>query len=204
LITGAAGRIGRQTVQQVIAAGHEVVATDNEFRPGLSFKLRLADLCETHAAYELMDGVDAVIHLGNIPHAHAASPAQRVMIDNMAINTNVFVAALQMDIRRLVFVSSIQAITGQNIRLEPHTGHPAPCFPYFPVDGHEPRNPGLNLYAQSKSFAEQSLQIMAATRDQLVATVVRFPYVASSNEFAWRMIKQSHRISDLRNRDTLM
>lgn len=177
LITGAAGRVGSAVATDLHKNGHEVVATDVMYRPELPFKLHLADLCDYRSIYPLIEGCDAVIHLGNHPHARATRPYQKLMAENVAMNANVFAAALDVGIRRIVSISSVQATTG--VDGSKVWGRVAKTcqWPYLPADGKLPRNPGNNEYALSKVFAEQTLEAMAAEHEDLAAVTVRFPWV---------------------------
>lgn len=176
-VTGAAGRIGSVVATHLQAEGHEVVATDVIYRPGLSFQMQLADLCDRHAVYGLVEGCEAVIHLGNHPHAYATRPEQKVLAENMAMNANVYYAALDVGVRNIVGISSVQATAGHHSshlrRSEPRACH----YPYLPLDGNLPRNTGNNSYALSKSFGEQMLEVMTTEYANLAAISVRLPWV---------------------------
>jgi nucleoside-diphosphate-sugar epimerase len=106
-VTGASGRAGRAVVADLVEHGHQVVATDLAARaPGqeeLDF-LR-ADLTDYGQATEVLQGVAAVIHLANIPAPGIHTPAVTYN-QNMAMNFNVFMAATQVGLRRVVWASS--------------------------------------------------------------------------------------------------
>lgn len=176
-ITGAGGRIGSVVATHLQESGHEVVATDVAYRPELPFRLHLADLCDNHAVYPLIEGCEAVIHLGNHAHAHAVRPEQKVLAENMAMNANVYYAALDVGVRNIVGISSVQATLGhhssQQRRRQPQTCQ----HPYLPFDGYLPRNTGNNSYAMSKSFGEQMLEAMTTEYANLAAISVRLPWV---------------------------
>lgn len=176
LVTGAAGHIGSVVAQHLAGSGFEVRATDNRFRPGLAVRLDLADLTDPHAAYRLLDGVEAVVHLGNLPSSKSGTP-QHVMNTNTAINTNVFVAARELGLKRIVFASTIQTM------LLPSAAdaysHPRCRLPHLPADGGSPVCLDNNYYALNKIFAEQMLQGLVHADDQMICTALRFPSVPS-------------------------
>lgn len=177
LITGAAGRVGSAVATHLHENGHDLVATDAVYRPELPFKLHLADLTDYRAVYPLIEGCEAVIHLGNHPSARAVRPYQKLMAENVAMNANVFAAALDVGIRRIVGISTVQVTTGVD-GSKVWSREPKKCrWPYLPADGQLPRNPGNNEYALSKIFAEQTLEAMAAEHEDLAAVSVRFPWV---------------------------
>lgn len=168
-VTGAAGKLGSVTIKVLADAGHEVRATDRKFVEGTP-RVEPSDLLDEHALYRLMDGVEAVVHLGNHPNRFAGPSPQRILAENVAMNANVFSAALDLGVRRIVFSSSIQVmLKSDGVRTERSS------IPYLPLDGHAPPNPGLNPYALSKQFAEEHLQAAAREIPELSATALRFP-----------------------------
>jgi len=185
LVTGATGRLGSVVCKQLVAEGHDVLATDQRHASGLGAKLLLADLRDARAVYPLLEGRDALVHLGNIPNLSAGPSAQAVLGDNVTMNANVFRAAIDVGVRRLVFASSLQAM----IRLE-EGSTPAPPFtvPYFPLDGEAPANPGYNFYGLSKEFGERTLRILAERYPELICTALRFPMLAG--EWFLNRVKQ--------------
>lgn len=174
------------------------MATDARYRSELPFKLHLADLGDYRAIYPLIEGCEAVIHLGNHPHAHATRPYQKLMAENVAMNANVFVAALDVGIRRVISISSVQATTGIDSSKIWGRVPKTCCWPYLPADGHLPRNPGNNEYALSKIFAEQTLEAMAAEYEDLAAVAVRFPWVQHDNNRSQGYSKRPLELNDRR------
>ncbi len=175
LVTGASGRLGRVVCQELARAGHDVRATDRRFA-ALEVPLTLADLREPLAPYPLLEGRDALVHLGNIPNLNGGAAPQVVLGENTTINANVFRAAVELGVKRIVFASSLQAM----IRLDHGQPSAEPPFgiPYFPLDGDAPPNPGDNFYALSKEFAERTLRLMCSLDPALTCTALRFPMLA--------------------------
>ncbi len=105
-VTGASGKAGRAVVADLLEHGHWVLATDlvaPAADPGIPV-LR-ADLTEYGQALEALQGADAVIHLANIPAPGIRTPAVTFNA-NMAMNFNVFMAAAQLQLGRVVWASS--------------------------------------------------------------------------------------------------
>ena len=181
LVTGAAGKIGAVVVKHLLDSDFEVRATDFRFKTGLPGRLDMADLTDPHAAYRLLEGVDAVVHLGNLPTAFSGTP-QHVMSTNTAINTNVFVAARELGLKRIVFASTVQTMLkpspDESHRF--HHGH----LPHLPVDGQSPVSLDNNYYALSKIFAEQMLRGLVQSDEKMVCTVLRLPWVVSDKGIA--------------------
>jgi nucleoside-diphosphate-sugar epimerase len=107
-VTGASGRAGRAVVAELLAHQHDVIATDL-VRPapgalgGAEFVR--ADLTDYGQAVEIFEDSEAVIHLANIPAPGLCTPAV-TFNENMTMNFNVFHAAAQVKLRRVVWASS--------------------------------------------------------------------------------------------------
>jgi nucleoside-diphosphate-sugar epimerase len=105
-VTGASGRAGRVTVAELLAHGYEVIATDRVPAPAdLGTELLLADLTDHGQAVEVLADTDAVVHLANIPAPGIHTPVTTFQA-NMAMNFNVFMAAAQVHLERVVWASS--------------------------------------------------------------------------------------------------
>lgn len=176
LITGAAGKLGSVVCSHLVEQGYRVRATDRRHRAELPVPLEVADLCDDTQAYRLLEGCEALVHLGNHPNLGAASSPQRVLSENTAMNVNVFRAALDLGIRRIVFASSVQAMLPMpdGMRIASPLS-----IPYLPLDGRAPTNPSVNLYGFSKEVAERLLERYAAALPDLRATALRFPWLVN-------------------------
>jgi len=105
-VTGASGKAGRATVADLLEHGHEVSATDVAPAPAnLGVDLMRAELTDYGQTVEVLHGVDAVVHLANIPAPGLRTPANTFNA-NTAMNSNVFLAAAQLGLRRVVWASS--------------------------------------------------------------------------------------------------
>lgn len=172
LVTGATGRLGSVVCKKLLRCGHDVLGTDQRYERELGVPQRLADLRDAHAVYPLLEGRDAVVHLGNIPTLGLGPAPQTVLSDNSTMNVNVFRAAVDLGVRRIVFASSIQAM----IRLEEGRAADTPHgLPYFPLDGEAPADPGHNFYGLSKEFGERMLRVLSERFPDLACTALRFP-----------------------------
>ncbi|HYK32377.1 MAG TPA: NAD(P)-dependent oxidoreductase [Streptosporangiaceae bacterium] len=106
-VTGASGRAGRAVVADLLGHGHHVLGTDVEPRPAEIGRAEFvrADLTNYGHAAEILTGCDAVVHLANIP-APGLRPPAVTFNQNMTMNFNVFHAATQTGIGRVVWASS--------------------------------------------------------------------------------------------------
>lgn len=153
-VTGAWGKAGRAVVTDLLEHGYEVVATDMAGPAGgdgdLGTDLVLADLTDYGQTHEVLAEADAVVHLGNIPAPGRATPAQ-TLNRNTAINQNVFLAAAQLGLRKVVWASS-ETTLGLPFDVPPR---------YAPVDeGHFPVP--TTTYALSKVLGEEAARHVSA------------------------------------------
>jgi nucleoside-diphosphate-sugar epimerase len=142
LLTGAAGRIGssffdhardryhfrladRRTepIAEAAAHGHEVVPLD------------IADL---DACQEACRGIDTVVHLAADPSPEADFYGS-LLENNIKGTYNVFRAAKDQGCRRVIFASSVHAVAGYPIDVQPHV---------------ESMVRPINMYGVTKCFGE--------------------------------------------------
>lgn len=180
-LTGAAGRLGEACCDTLVEAGHEIVAVDQKYTKGLPVRVEIADLLDEKTTYRLAEGCDAVVHLANHTHAFVHPLAQRILSENVTMNTNVFRACQEMGVRRFVFASSVQAMFGQDHRV----GDKEPVLPYLPLDSELPTQPQNNPYSLSKEVGERILSLMAAGDSELRCTAIRFPLLVGQRMRAW-------------------
>ncbi len=182
LVTGAAGRLGSQTVSALCEAGFEVRATDINYRRDLPVRLELRDLLDGRAVYPLAEGCDAVVHLANHPGPHSHVSPQQLYRENVSMDINVFQAAVDVGARCIVFSSSVQAMAGT--RHGPDDLDKPSCLAYLPIDGDAPCCPG-NTYALSKEAGENQLRYYARLHPELCCAAVRFPFLFHDRYRRW-------------------
>ncbi len=174
-LTGAAGRVGSAVCRHLVTAGHTVKAVDRTYRKDLPVAVKLLDLLRREDAYEALEGAEFLVHLANHPVSQPRE-SQRILNENVAMNMNVFQAAAEMGIRRIVFASSVQAFAHSQPLRQPNCTLP----PYLPLDGYVPDNPG-NPYALSKVLTERMLQYFAAEYADMSCVALRLPHMLSAD-----------------------
>jgi nucleoside-diphosphate-sugar epimerase len=106
LVTGASGKAGKWVVRDLVDHGHDVVATDiAPALPDCPAPFLRADLTDYGQAVAVLDGFEAVAHLANIPAPELFTPAHTLNTNN-AMNSNVFLAAADRRLQRVVWASS--------------------------------------------------------------------------------------------------
>lgn len=106
-VTGSSGRAGRAVLADLAEHGHRVTGIDlvpagGDVGPAAFLR---ADLTDYGQAAEVLAGMDAVVHLANIPAPGLRTPSE-TFNQNMAMNFNVFQAASQAGVGRVVWASS--------------------------------------------------------------------------------------------------
>jgi len=140
-VTGANGLAGRAVVRDLLEHGYDVAASDIVARFGEDDVLR-ADLTDYGQAVEALAGADAVVHLANIPAPGLATPAVTFNA-NMTMNFNIFHAAANLKLSRVVWASS-ETTLGLPFDVPPR---------YAPVDEEHYPVP-TSTYALSKVASE--------------------------------------------------
>jgi nucleoside-diphosphate-sugar epimerase len=151
LVTGESGKAGKWVVRDLVDAGHEVLATDIvPARPDCPAPFTRADLTDYGQAVAMLDGMDAVAHLANIPAPRLFTPAHTLNTNN-AMNSNVFLAAADRRLQRVVWASS-ETTLGLDFDVPPQ---------YAPLDEDHYPLP-TTTYSLSKVVAETMAEQVSA------------------------------------------
>jgi nucleoside-diphosphate-sugar epimerase len=176
LVTGGRGKVGRATVDALLAAGHDVTASDlgapvfERDEPGQATYVQ-ADFTDAGQAFAIVRGQDAMIHAAAIP-APGHHPPHVVFQNNLMATYNAIEAAVRWGLGRFVNVSS-ETAPGWFFAERP--GLPD----YVPVDEEHPLRP-QDPYALSKVFGEQ-LMDAAVRRSDIRCISIRPSWVQSED-----------------------
>lgn len=134
-VTGAGGFIGRHLVTTLAAHGM-VVAAISRREPtsaaGVTW-LPAPELDRQTDWGPLLDGCDALVHLAGVAHRRVIDPSayaaelQRVNVETTA---GLYIAARRAGVRRLVFMSSLAAVTSRSVGRVDASTPPRPTGPY--------------------------------------------------------------------------
>ena len=178
VVTGAAGRLGRRVVQLLVDRGRDVLATDRLDADGLPTRFVRCELGDAQAVGSILEGAEAVIHMGAIPGPQRAEP--RVIFENnVAGDFNVMMSAAELGLRRVVFSSSAFGMGWA------HDGN-AFVPRYLPLDEAHPMMP-FEPYGLTKQVGEDIGRMIARNSDTTVVSL-RFTNVALPEvqaEFPW-------------------
>ena len=136
LITGANGRVGSALVKYIDSIGkpYTLRLADLEITEARGIKVDVSDFASCKAACE---SVDTVIHLAGV--ASPDSSFEQVLPANIVGTYNIFQAASECDVKRVIYASSAQAIEGYPLDIQIKSDMPV-----------RPKN----LYGVSKAFGE--------------------------------------------------
>lgn len=136
LVTGGAGFIGSHLVDKLIERGHQAVIIDNlstgkkeNLNPGADFYN--LDICDFNKIKPLFKGVDFVFHLAALPRVPLSieDPVGTSRV-NILGTINVFKAAIDAKVKRIIFASS-SSVYGNQEKLPLKEGmNPCPISPY--------------------------------------------------------------------------
>ena len=178
VVTGAAGRLGRRVVGLLVDQGQEVLATDQVAADDLPTEFVRCDLGDAGAAHDLLQGAEAVVHMGAIPGPLRDDP--RVIFKNNVDSTfNVMTSAAELGLRRVVFSSSAFGMGWA------HDGNAFVPL-YLPLDEEHPMMP-FEPYGLTKQIGEDIGRMIARNSDTTVVSL-RFTNVALPEvqaEFPW-------------------
>lgn len=155
LITGAYGRIGSALTKYLDAV------SGNDYRLSLTDLKKMdargmvLDVTDLTACREACEGVDTVVHLAGVPSPD--SPFEAVLSSNIVGTHNIFRAAADAGVRRVIFASSAQAVEGYPADVQVQTTMPV-----------RPKN----LYGVGKAFGE-ALAAYFAYQEGMEAVAVR-------------------------------
>ena len=178
VVTGAAGRLGRRVVKLLLERGYDVIGTDRVPDQERSTEFVEGDLNSPEVVDRLLDGAEAVIHMGAIPGPTRAT-GREIFENNLLSTFNVMTVAAEKGLRRVVFSSSAFGMGWA------HDG--AAFVPlYLPLDEEHPMMP-FEPYGLSKQVGESIGEMIARSSTTSVVSL-RFTNVVPPEdqaEFPW-------------------
>jgi nucleoside-diphosphate-sugar epimerase len=176
-VTGGNGKLGREVVRGLEAAGHSVFVLDAVgARIDTFTRIDLTNYGSVADALSSIDNryesLDAVVHLGAIP-AGGIETDSATFFNNMNSTFNVFQAARRAGIKKIVYASS-ETLLGIPFESDP---------PYLPVDEDYPSRPE-SMYSVVKHLEEELAIKLVRWDPELSITGLRFSNVFEAGDYA--------------------
>lgn len=168
LVIGGSGRIGQRIMEVLAVSGHEPIDFDI-LPPKKKFGFIKGTITDRNQVQSATKNVDAVIHLAAYPTETSIPNYPEGWAINCTGTFNVFEAAVNNNVTRILYASSICA-SGILTCCSPHQ-----FIEYFPVDEKHPARPE-NLYGISKLISEE-LANMYALRSETTFVGLRIATV---------------------------
>lgn len=179
-VTGGSGYIGSRLVRHLWDLGHTVINVDQRAPRDNTVKYVYADLRQRAQVQPILENVDALCHLAEIPGVRTHLSAEEHFIHNTTVGAVVLQTAADLKLKRVIYTSTCQVygMWGD------------PVFPpkFLPLDETHPYQPS-NVYACAKVANEQLAMMLSRARELSVA-IFRFPAVwwrgtENGAEFGW-------------------
>ncbi len=178
VVTGAAGRLGNRVARLLLERGYDVLGTDQVEPEDLPTRFVLGDLCDRDMVDGLLNGAEAVVHMGAIPGPRKVE-SRAIFANNVESTFNVMMAAAERGLRRLVFSSSAFGMGWAD--------DAAAFVPlYLPLDENHPMMP-FEPYGLSKQVGEDMAGMIARSSSTSVVSL-RFTnvvYPEQQADFPW-------------------
>ncbi|MCI9887463.1 NAD(P)-dependent oxidoreductase [Micrococcales bacterium 31B] len=179
LVTGAAGKLGRAVVADLVEHGHTVFAVDQTTPADSPAQgatvLDLTDFGQVMEAFLGIDehesGFDAVVHLAAIP-APGRTANHATFANNVVATYNVFAAARHAGVRKVVWASS-ETVLGLPFATLP---------PYVPVDEEYSVRPE-STYSLGKAAEEEMARHFARWEPEASLIGLRFSNVMNVEDY---------------------
>ena len=163
VVTGATGHIGNVTVRELLARGQKNIRAvippfeDTSPLTGLDIDIATADIRDYDSLFSAFEGAEYVYHLAGI--VSIGSGKSRLLHEvNVKGTRNVVEACMNLNVRRLVYVSSIHAF------VEPPAGTPITETKVF--------DPARVVGEYAKSKAAATIEVLKGIEQGLDAVIV--------------------------------
>jgi len=166
-VTGGSGSIGHRVIQELVARGHQVVNLDRKQSrdPVKGVRFCYVDLRNRQLVQPILETVDAVCHLGEIPNPGAGPSPDEIFSTNTTIGSCILQTAADLKLRHVVYTSTCQVYgCWGEITVPPVT---------LPLDESHPVQP-QNHYALSK-VANEMYAAYVSKQWGLSVSIFRLP-----------------------------
>jgi nucleoside-diphosphate-sugar epimerase len=160
VVTGGSGKAGRAVVRDLVEHDYDVINLDVVHPAQRVSPTLIVDLTDFGQTIEALRGAAGVVHLAAIPAPGMRTVEQTFRI-NMTSTWNIFSAAAQLKMERVVWASSetvlglpFGALHARNLLDDTATSGPTQPPDYAPIDEAHPLRPNSS-YSMSKVLGEE-------------------------------------------------
>ncbi|MCT4699012.1 NAD-dependent epimerase/dehydratase family protein [Tenacibaculum haliotis] len=126
LITGVNGHLGNNLLRNLLSKGINVKGTvrninNKEPFRGLDFTPTYADLTDKASLLKVLEGIDILYQVAAVFKLWTKNSEKDIYEANMLATKNIMEAAAEMNIKKIIYVSSIAAIGRETIPMNPNT-----------------------------------------------------------------------------------
>jgi nucleoside-diphosphate-sugar epimerase len=174
-----------------VGAGMSVIGVDRRHFVDCPCRFVLSELSDRMRIQSVLEQVDAVVHLGEIPSLTRSHRPEEVFALNTAAGTCVMQAVSDLKLRRIVYASSCQ-VYGFSFGLSVNP-NPGIVPQKLPFDETHPLRPN-NAYGAGK-IANEMYASMLAEQEGISVAILRFPGVFwhPKDDPVWIRMQQSNR-----------
>ena len=176
-VTGASGRVGSSVVRYLHERGHTMTRIDRRPLADMPGRFVYMDLRQRELLQPVLETVDALVHLGELPHANI-EPDELTFAHNTAVAATVLTTAADLKLRHIAYASSCQ-VYGV-------FGNPKVPPLRLPMDEDHPLQP-TNAYGLSKASNESYCRFVNRTRGANVS-IFRMPVVLGSGQWGVKWV----------------
>lgn len=182
VVTGGAGKLGRQVVAELAAprtgaSAYDILVFDKVAGPpAAQVQYLVGDIQDLGQVYGALAGAEAVIHLAGVP-THSIAPGEVTFRTNVMGTFNVHEAAWRLGIKRVVTASS-EAVLGW----APQSWEREHIPEYLPIDEDHPLRP-QDPYGLSKVACEEIARSYSE-KCGMETVLLRPPWIVSAEELA--------------------
>jgi nucleoside-diphosphate-sugar epimerase len=168
-VTGGSGRIGSALIEHLVERGHKPINLDVRQAEEPAAPFVYCEAGRRELLQPALVGMDAVIHLGEIPGEWPSIAPNEIFSRNIAAGSCVFQTAADLRIPRVIYASTCQ-IYGV-------TGMPPAAPRTLPIDETHPIQP-TNAYSLSKAANETYARyVVQRAHGRISITAFRLPFV---------------------------
>ncbi|MBE0697083.1 MAG: NAD(P)-dependent oxidoreductase [Anaerolineaceae bacterium] len=189
LLTGGSGSVGHEVVNRLVKKGHSMRVIGRRADMAIEgAQYQQCDVDDYPRLREVIRGCEAVVHLAALPNPSKGTPEEIFRV-NCQGTFNVFQAAAEEGIRRVVQASSINA-AGQFYGVKPAPLH------YLPLDEAHPVF-STDAYSFSKNIIEEIGKYFWR-REGISSVAYRLPWVApiSAHDMITQRRERIHSVVD--------